>query len=63
MVCELSRDGIKLYGGNYDFYAAQKKLELNALNEDVKSKEKSLRKAKEKERTTMERQQKLDSRG
>ncbi len=63
LVCELGRNGIKFYGGNYDFYAAQKKLELSALNEDVKNKEKALRKAKEKERTTLERQQKLDSRG
>ena len=63
MVCELSRNNIKIYGGNYDFYAAQKKLELNALNEDVRNKKKALRKAREKERTTMERQQKLDSRG
>jgi ATPase subunit of ABC transporter with duplicated ATPase domains len=62
-VCELNRNGINLYGGNYDFYAAQKKSELKALNEDVKSKEKALRKAKEKERTTIERQQKLDNRG
>jgi ATPase subunit of ABC transporter with duplicated ATPase domains len=63
MVCELSRNDIKVYGGNYNFYAAQKKLELNALNEDVRNKEKTLRKAREKERATMERQQKLDSRG
>lgn len=26
-VCELSRNGIKVYGGNYDFYAAQKQIE------------------------------------
>lgn len=63
MVWELGRNGIRVYGGNYDFYAAQKKLELNTLSDEVKSKEKALRKAKEKERTTMERQQKLDSRG
>jgi ATPase subunit of ABC transporter with duplicated ATPase domains len=53
MVCELSRNNIKVYGGNYDFYAAQKTLEINALNEEVKSKEKALRKAKEKQRETM----------
>ncbi|MFC5626883.1 ribosomal protection-like ABC-F family protein [Algoriphagus winogradskyi] len=62
-VCELTRRGIHTYGGNYDFYASQKQQELAALDHDVKSKEKALRKAKEKERETIERQQKLDARG
>ncbi|MDR7128599.1 ATPase subunit of ABC transporter with duplicated ATPase domains [Algoriphagus sp. 4150] len=62
-VCELSSKGIRSYGGNYDFYASQKQLEQNALNQDVKSTEKALRKAKEKERETVEREQKLDARG
>src|SRR5690606_19673191 len=62
-VYELSRNGIKVYGGNYDFYKEQKQIENNALNQDIQSKEKALRKAKEKERETLERQQKLDSRG
>jgi ATPase subunit of ABC transporter with duplicated ATPase domains len=62
-VCELGKRGITVYGGNYDFYAEQKQLENNALHEDLQSKEKALRKAKEKERETLERQQKLDARG
>lgn len=62
-VYELSKNGIKNYGGNYDFYKAQKLIEENALHQDIQSKEKALRKAKEKERVTLERQQKLDSRG
>ena len=62
-VCELMTNGINVYGGNYNFYAEQKKLELQALNEDVQDKEKSLRKAREKEYKTIERQQKLNARG
>lgn len=62
-ICELSKHGIKVYGGNYDFFTAQKEIENNALNQDIQSKEKALRKAREKERETLERQQKLDSRG
>jgi ATPase subunit of ABC transporter with duplicated ATPase domains len=62
-VYELSKRGITVYGGNYEFYKEQKEIESNALNEDVRSKGKALRKAREIERETMERQQKLDARG
>jgi len=62
-VCELNQRGITLYGGNYDFYAAQKKIESEALNNDLKAREKALRKAKEVEKESLERQQKLDARG
>lgn len=62
-VCELGKRGLTLYGGNYDFYYEQKKIAGHALNQDIQSREKALRKAKEKERETMERQQKLDARG
>src|ERR1700744_81101 len=63
MVSELHSHGITTYGGNYDFYAAQKMIETDALNQDLKSKEKSFRKAKDMERESLERQQKLDARG
>lgn len=62
-VYELSKRGITIYGGNYDFYAAQKMIEGDAFNHDLKSKEKALRKAKETSRESLERQQKLDARG
>jgi len=62
-VYELSKRGISTYGGNYDFYQEQKRIENQALNEDIYSKEKALRKAKEVERESIERQQKLDARG
>ncbi|NLN84432.1 MAG: ABC-F family ATP-binding cassette domain-containing protein, partial [Firmicutes bacterium] len=61
-VYELGKHGIKVYGGNYDFYKQQKQIENNALSRDIQSKEKMLRKAKEKEQKTLERQQKLDTR-
>ena len=62
-VCELSKQGIRVYGGNYGFYREQKEIEMQALADDVRSKEKALRKAKEVERETIERQQKRDARG
>lgn len=63
VVCELSQQQITVYGGNYDFYAEQKAIAAEALGNDLKSKEKALRKAKETEREALERQQKLDARG
>ncbi|PSR54757.1 ABC transporter ATP-binding protein [Adhaeribacter arboris] len=63
MVLELSKRGITLYGGNYSFYAEQKATESESLNQEVRSKEKALRKAKELERKTAEQEQKLDVRG
>lgn len=62
-IAELTRDGINVYGGNYDFYTDQKGIERNALDQDIQAAEKALRKAREKERETIERQQRLDSRG
>lgn len=62
-VCELNKNGIAVYGGNYDFYEARKAIENNALNNDIQAREKELRKAREKERETAERQQKLDAKG
>jgi ATPase subunit of ABC transporter with duplicated ATPase domains len=62
-VCELSNHGIKVYGGNYDFYREQKQIENNALNNHIQSRETALKRAKEKEQKTLERQRRSDSRG
>lgn len=62
-IAEMSKSGITRYGGNYAFYAEQKGIALTALDHDVKAKEKELRKAKEKEREALERQNKLNARG
>lgn len=62
-VYELSAGGLKIYGGNYDAYVHQKQIEINALSHDIEAKEKALRKAREKERETIQKQQKQDSRG
>ncbi len=59
---ELSAKGISIYGGNYDFYTEQKKIQVNAFNSELKAKEKELRKARETEREAIERKQKLDAR-
>ncbi len=62
-VCELSAKGINVYGGNYAFYSDQKAHELDTLNQNLKNKERAFKQAREKERETVERQQKLDNRG
>lgn len=62
-VCELSGKSLKIYGGDYDFYCEQKQIHINALKEELKSKGKELIKAKELERISMERKNKLDARG
>ncbi|SDI10145.1 ATPase components of ABC transporters with duplicated ATPase domains [Chryseobacterium jejuense] len=62
-IFELSNQGIATYGGNYDFYSEQKEVEDEALQNDIHAKERALKKAKEKERETIERKQKLDARG
>lgn len=62
-IFELSNQGITTYGGNFDFYTEQKEVEEDALHNDINAKERALKKAKEKERETLERKQKLDARG
>ncbi|RYY91128.1 MAG: ABC-F family ATP-binding cassette domain-containing protein, partial [Chitinophagaceae bacterium] len=59
---ELGPQGLTAYGGNYDFYAAQKAGADAALEEDLLHGEKELRKAKAAARAMAERQAKRDAR-
>lgn len=60
---EMTANGIKRYGGNYAFYESQKEIERNALAQDIHQQEKAAKIAKEKERETIERQNRLNNRG
>ncbi len=59
---ELSASGIKIYGGNYSFYTEQKKIEAEALEEQLQEKEKAIRIARKTAREAVERKQKKDIR-
>ena len=60
---ELSRMGITVYGGNYDFCKEQKEVRVQALQERIEDKQKELRLAKKVAREAAERQQKREVRG
>lgn len=62
-VYELGTNGITVYGGNYDFYLEQRKLQEDALFETLRNTESELKKARRTERETLERKQKSDGRG
>ena len=53
--CELTRNGINVYGGNYEFYKEQKGIMMNALQQQLEEKEKELRLAKKTAREMAER--------
>lgn len=61
--CELSRKGIKLHGGNYDFYREQKAIEDHALARQIEAEQAALRAARKKAQEVRERQEKRSSRG
>jgi ATPase subunit of ABC transporter with duplicated ATPase domains len=60
-IWELQADGIKVYGGSYDFYAEQKDTELAAKEQQLAHHEKSLKEAKLKQQQTLERKQRSDA--
>lgn len=60
---ELSAKGLRLYGGNYDFYKALKSREEQALHQQIDAEESALRLAQKKAREIKERQEKRVRRG
>lgn len=60
---ELGRQGVSVYGGNYEFYKEQKEIRLRALQEQVEDREKSLRIAQKTARQAAERKEKQEARG
>lgn len=60
---ELSSQGLKLYGGNYDFYKTQKEVETQALNNQINAEETTLRLARKKAKEVNERQEKRTRQG
>lgn len=62
-IYELDKNNITFYGGNFDFYKAQKELALNSLHAQLDEKEKELRLARKIAHEAAERKQKQDVRG
>jgi ATPase subunit of ABC transporter with duplicated ATPase domains len=60
---ELTKNGVEIYGGNYEFYKQQKEEKLNALYAQLDGKEKELKQARRTAQLVSERKQRLDSRG
>lgn len=60
---ELNRNGVIVYGGNYDFYQEQKREKLNALMAQAAHQQKDLRQAKQLAQEAAERKQKENARG
>ena len=62
-ICELSRNGLACYGGNYDFYKEQKEGHPDALQQQLEEKEKALRLARKTAREMEERKARQNTRG
>lgn len=60
-IWELQASGIKVYGGNYDLYAAQKDTETAASEHKLAYHEKALKEAKLKQQQSLERKQHADA--
>jgi ATPase subunit of ABC transporter with duplicated ATPase domains len=62
-IAELGPHGLRLYGGNYAFYAEQRRLEEEAARRGLADAEKTLRKERREAQATRERQERRNSRG
>ncbi|WP_338876269.1 ABC-F family ATP-binding cassette domain-containing protein [Spirosoma sp. SC4-14] len=60
---ELSKSGIEVFGGNYDFYREQKEGKRNALQAQLDENAKTLKQAQQKARDLAEQRQKQEARG
>lgn len=60
---ELSKSGIALYGGNFDFYRQQKEENLQALEGQLDERTKTLKQSQQKARDMAVQRQKKESRG
>lgn len=60
---ELSSQGVKSYGGNYDFYKIQKEIEEQALHQQISAEATALRSARRKAQEVNERQEKRARQG
>ncbi|MDR3367315.1 MAG: ATP-binding cassette domain-containing protein, partial [Prevotellaceae bacterium] len=61
--CELSEHGVRLYGGNFSFYQAQKEMEDRALSGSIHAEEKAIRVARIKAQEVRQRQEKRLAKG
>jgi ATPase subunit of ABC transporter with duplicated ATPase domains len=63
LTLELTSAGISAYGGNYEFYQAQKQTQVAALQAQLDEKAKTLHQAQQKAREVAEHRHKLEARG
>ncbi|WP_276483676.1 ABC-F family ATP-binding cassette domain-containing protein [Paraflavitalea pollutisoli] len=61
-IWELGAEGIRVYGGNYAFYASMKAAETSAAAHDLAHHERALKEAKQKQQLALERKQRSDAR-
>lgn len=62
-IAELSPTGLKLYGGNWDFYSTKKKAELEVAAQDLAFARLQARKVERKAREAVEKQSRRDAQG
>ncbi|RYU93048.1 ATP-binding cassette domain-containing protein [Emticicia agri] len=60
---ELTKTGVEVFGGNYDFYKTLKDEKLEALEAQLDEKEKTLKQTQQKARALIEQRQKQEVRG